>query len=194
MSKENEEPKIETNWQPSAEFRFFIYDPEGEPFTYFKSAADRDSAAADIISNYMDDGWAEEVEHVVAGELTHTCQQTNLRTRPDDEELDDEGCDGEGTYWGEFDTFCNYELVPLQTGKAQQLVTPGGGAPGDHNGTKAAALNEVKRMLQAIREGLDCGCMPCMGACRDKHSLEIELEARQDLAGQALKLMKDAGL
>ncbi|MNO03638.1 hypothetical protein D3C81_2244030 [compost metagenome] len=49
----------------------------------------------------------------MAGEISHTCQQTDLRQRPSDEELDDEGCDGEGTYWGDFSCICNYELLPL---------------------------------------------------------------------------------
>ena len=102
---------------PDAEFRFFIYDPEGAGFMYFRSAEDRDKASDDVIQQYLDDGWDESVEQVVAGEISHTCQQTDLRQRPSDEELDDEGRDSEGTYWGVFSCICNYELLPL-AGKA----------------------------------------------------------------------------
>ncbi|MBB76654.1 MAG: hypothetical protein CMJ75_19275 [Planctomycetaceae bacterium] len=56
------------------------------------------------------------------------------------------------------------------------------------------ALADVKRMLRSISVALDCGCKPCMGDCRDKTRLEIEVEGRQQLAAQALELLKDAGL
>jgi hypothetical protein len=105
---------------PDAEFRFFIYDPEGAGFMYFRSAEDRDQASEDVIQQYLDDGWDESVEQVVAGEISHTCQQVNREERPAAEELDEEGYDGEGTYWGDFDYRCNYAL--------RQVVGEDGGA------------------------------------------------------------------
>lgn len=40
--------------------------------------------------------------------------------------------------------------------------------------------------LREIAEPIPCGCMPCMGACRCKESLEIELEGRREAARAAL--------
>lgn len=107
------ERKIETHWKATSEFRFFIFDPEGDGFCYFKSKEDRDAAASGVIQGYLDDGWSEEVERVVAGEVTHTCQQTNVEHRPSEDQIDEEGCDGEGNYWGDYEYRCNYELVDL---------------------------------------------------------------------------------
>lgn len=66
---------------PSQEYRFFIYDPAGWGFKYYRSAADRDACSDAIIQAYLDDGWDEEVENVVAGEVTHTCQKVNVEHR-----------------------------------------------------------------------------------------------------------------
>ncbi|MFT0721970.1 hypothetical protein ACDX36_26170 [Pseudomonas aeruginosa] len=104
---------IERSRRPSAEFRYFTFDPNGAEFIYYRSADERDADSQNIIAHYLDDGWDEEVEQIIAGEISHTCEQTDARHRPDDEDLDDEDCDGEGTYWGEFDTICNYELAPV---------------------------------------------------------------------------------
>jgi hypothetical protein len=104
---------------PSAEFRFFIYDPEGHGFLYFRTAEDRDTAAPDVIRDYCDDGWSEEVESVIAGEITHTCQKTNVEQRP--EVVDEEGYDGEGNYWAEeWDFKCDYALVGIQQAEQEQ--------------------------------------------------------------------------
>lgn len=99
---------------PSQEYRFFIYDPAGWGFKYYRSAADRDACSDAIIQAYLDDGWDEEVENVVAGEVTHTCQKVDVEHRP--EKLDDEGHDADGGYWApEWDYKCNYDLVPIDT-------------------------------------------------------------------------------
>lgn len=105
---------------PSAEFRFFIYDPEGHGFLYFRTAEDRDTAAPDVIRDYCDDGWSEEVECVIAGEITHTCKKTNVEQRP--EVVDEDGYDGEGNYWAEeWDCKCDYALVGIQPVEQEQL-------------------------------------------------------------------------
>lgn len=104
----------ETSITPSAEFRYFLFDPEGDGFTYFRSAEARDAAAPDIIQAYCDDGWDETVTQIVAGELTHTCQQANVIPRPPEDEIDEEGNDGEGRYWPEeWGCYCDYELLPI---------------------------------------------------------------------------------
>jgi len=104
--------KIKFSWKPTSEFRFFIYDPCGDGFIFYKSAEDRDYVASEVISMYLDDGWNEDVEQIVAGEISHTCEQTNREERPDD--VDEEGYDEDGGYWGDFDHKCNYELVELE--------------------------------------------------------------------------------
>jgi hypothetical protein len=96
---------------PDAEFRFFVFDPNDSDFTYYRSAEDRDKGADQVIQSYLDDGWDEMVEQVVAGEMTHFCGQTQREDRP--EVLDENDCDGEGKYWGEWDYTCNYDLLPL---------------------------------------------------------------------------------
>jgi hypothetical protein len=50
------------------------------------------------------------------------------------------------------------------------------------------ALEEAKFALRKIQAEpfQDCGCSPCMGACRSGVAVEIELDARRDLAGEAL--------
>jgi hypothetical protein len=96
---------------PSSTHRFFIYDPEGWGFRYFDSPESRDAAKDSIIQSYLDESWDESVSQIVAGEVTHTCEAIGVQHRP--EELDGEGCDGEGTYWGDHDTRCDYDLLAL---------------------------------------------------------------------------------
>lgn len=105
---------VDASITPSAEFRYFLFDPEDHEFIYFRSAADRDAAAPDSIQRYCEDGWDETVTRIVAGELTHTCQKTNVVPRPPEDEIDEEGCDSEGRYWQEsWSYYCDYELLPI---------------------------------------------------------------------------------
>lgn len=98
---------------PTPEFRFFIYDPQGYDFIYFRSPEDRATAIPTIIASYRaDDGWDDEVENVVAGEITHTCEKTDLQLRPD--QVDEDGLDEEGNYWAESWAYrCDYDLFEL---------------------------------------------------------------------------------
>lgn len=99
---------------PAPDRTFFIYDPEGGGFSYFKSAEARDEAKENIIQSYLDDGWDETVEQVVAGEVTHTCQKINLVPRPPEDQIDEKGCDRDGEYWEpNWDYRCEYDLLPL---------------------------------------------------------------------------------
>jgi hypothetical protein len=101
-----------TKRRPSAEYKYFLYDPEGEGMVFFKSIEDREIAAKRSISEYLDDTWNEDVGRVVAGEVTHAATQNNI-TKPEGK-IDDEGIDESGEYWsGEIDYKCNYELVKL---------------------------------------------------------------------------------
>lgn len=96
----------------SEQYRFFIYDPAGWGFQYYRTAEDRNAARGTIIQSYLDEGWDEEVENVIAGEVTHICQKTEVEKRPD--QVDEDGLDADGNYWAEeWDEKCNYDLVPL---------------------------------------------------------------------------------
>lgn len=94
------------------DYPYFLYAPESDGFYYFKTEKDRDDFAKLEIAEYLDDGWMEEVEGIMAGKITHTTQQTNRTEKPDN--LDEDGLDGEGLYWApEWDYVCNYELIPI---------------------------------------------------------------------------------
>lgn len=100
---------------PSVEFRFFLYEAEGNGFTYFRSAEDRDDYAKESIPNYFDDGWDEGVENIVAGEITNTVRQTQRADRPPENEIDEDNHDQDGNYWdSDWDYRCNYELLPIE--------------------------------------------------------------------------------
>jgi len=102
----------DTKRRPDKEYRFWLYDPEGDGMTYWRSVEARDAEARKSISAYLDDGmWSEDVEFVSAGEVTHTPQILNKRQRPSD--LDEEQCDRDGTYWADYKWMGNYTLEPL---------------------------------------------------------------------------------
>jgi len=86
---------------PSKEYRFYLYDPEGEGMTYFKTKEDRDSYANYCLTVYCDptEGWHEEVEFMSRGEITEFPQCLNKQERPSDSELDEENCDSAGICW-----------------------------------------------------------------------------------------------
>jgi hypothetical protein len=106
--------KFDVKYHPHPEYRFWLFDPDGDGMTFYRTAAERDEAAELTIAAYLDDGcWSEEVERVCAGEVTHTAQVLNKTMRPDD--LDEEGFDGEGTYWEpDMEWRGNYKLEPIE--------------------------------------------------------------------------------
>ena len=91
----------ETSRRPSADRPYWLYDPEGDGMVYYRTQDVRDAAARAAILRYVTDGdgWEEDVEFVAAGMLTHFAQCLDKEHRPD--ELDDDGCDGDGMYWAE---------------------------------------------------------------------------------------------
>ena len=115
--------KPDTKRVPHPDYRFWLYDPEGEGMTYYRTAEDRDKAAAlaiDACRGDGDEGWYEDgLEGIAAGEVTHVARVTNKKMRP--AELDDEQCDGEGTYWGDFEWMGNYTMVLLPNARVQPL-------------------------------------------------------------------------
>lgn len=105
--------------------------------SYFRSAEARDRAVLSIIQEYCgDDGGGPSPEKSPA-----LANRPTLRQRSSADELDEEGCNGEGTYWGEWDTIYNYELISLPVG------------PGD----TAAPEHSITAMLKhSTKENKDC--------------------------------------
>lgn len=105
--------KTDVKHRPHPEYRYWLYDPEGDGMTYYRTKEARDSAAKQAICCYIEDCWAEEVELVSAGEVTHFAQVLNKTMRPSDEDLED-GCDENGLDWPDgMDWRGNYALEPL---------------------------------------------------------------------------------
>ena len=119
-----------TYW-PDADHRFFLYDPEGDGFMYFKTAEERDEASDGVIQQYIDDGWSEEVEQVIAGEITHHAVMRDVEISPlregysCDEDYEDAieefgGC-------GDWDYKCNYKLAPISDPGEEQPTAKAAG-------------------------------------------------------------------
>jgi hypothetical protein len=120
---------------PGPEYRFFLFDPEWDGLMFFKSEADRAVAVKTAIDAYkdVDNGWSEEVELLCMGEVTHVCTQTNIVNRPLAEELDKEGCDKDGEYWGsDIELRCNYEMLPMLKPEAKPTAWRYRDATGTH--------------------------------------------------------------
>lgn len=116
MSMKHNDPEkhIEHSPFPSAEFRFFVFDPMDADFVCFRTAEERDAKVQDIINMYCDEGWDESVEQVCIGEIGGVAQQVNVKLRPAAEDIDEDGIDGEGDYWdGDWDKKCDYQIVPF---------------------------------------------------------------------------------
>ncbi len=109
---------------PSSTHRFFIYDPDGWGFRYFDSSESRDAAKDSVIQSYLDDGWDESVEQVIAGEVTHTCKKVGVVMRPPAVQLDADQCAADGTYWGEHEYRCGYDLLPLIARDENAVAAP----------------------------------------------------------------------
>ena len=92
--------------------KYFLYDPEGCGFELYESEEKRDADAEEAIRMYLDDGWGEDVDRVCTGIVTHTATEVEVKNRPPEEELDENGCDEDGTYWdSDWHTICDYKLI-----------------------------------------------------------------------------------
>lgn len=89
--------------------------------------------------------------------------------------------------------YCSHIWRPadVYTTGVREILTRGGNdfpsAPKASNHGLIAALESI---LSELSHGPQCGCMPCMGACRSKESLEVDIDARVGLAREGLKLIK----
>lgn len=103
MTKSNS-PSIKNPW--------FCFD--GDDYEYFSTEEEAIEASKSAIQFYLDETWDECVENVQVGKVTGITRQINVVQRPDDEELDEEGCDGQGEYWPEEIAYkCDYKVLPL---------------------------------------------------------------------------------
>ncbi|WP_396957696.1 hypothetical protein [Nitrosomonas sp.] len=69
--------------KPSPEYRFFLYDREGEGFLFFRTEEERDAAASELIPAYLDEtGWIEYVEDILTGCVTGHVIATDVEFVP----------------------------------------------------------------------------------------------------------------
>lgn len=102
---------------PDKEHRFFLCDQyHGEHF-YFKTIADRDAYAENLIQSFLDDGWCEGVDQIIAGEVTHHTVMCDVKLCPKREDYDsDDDYEYELSEYGDpiYPYSCGYELAPLE--------------------------------------------------------------------------------
>jgi hypothetical protein len=97
---------------PHNDYPYWLFDPCWEGMMFFRTEADRDAAAEEAIAGHLDEHWSEEIEHVCCGVVTHFAQCLDKTERPED--LDEENCDGEGSYWpDDMGWRGNYKMEPL---------------------------------------------------------------------------------
>lgn len=102
------------DWQnyPDEEYIYFLYEHENG-MMFFNSIEKREEMFQSVKEGYLDDGWNEEIENIIAGEATHITSQVNRIDKPAN--LDEEGYDKEGNFWNNnYDYICNYALKPLK--------------------------------------------------------------------------------
>lgn len=136
----SEHHKRENSYFPSSEYRYWLYDPEGDGMVYFNSVAARDKNAESCVQGYLDYAWDETVENIACGEVTHFAQCLNKQLRPDD--IDEDGCDEEGIYWPEEMAWRgNYKMEPISTIQDSEAI---------RQKNRADALAATIRALQDI--------------------------------------------
>lgn len=102
---------------PDDEYRYWLFDPEGDGMMYFHSKEERDAHGQRCIDEYRSgDGWGgeeDEIEGVCAGEVTHIAKVINKRMRPDD--LGADGMDKDGDVWPDgAEWIGRYALEPIE--------------------------------------------------------------------------------
>jgi len=91
--------------------RYFCYDPE-VGFESFETEDACQKYANDCIQEHLDDRWDENVEHIVTGIITKQATMCDVKPRPPQSEIDENGCDADGNDWSDCDIEyrCNYEM------------------------------------------------------------------------------------
>lgn len=100
---------------PHPEYPFWLYSPECDGMTFWRTAKERDDYAKKDIDTYLDGNeWIEEVEGICAGICTHRIEACDV-IKPVGV-IDEDGCDEVGEYWPDDSVAskCNYALMPIQ--------------------------------------------------------------------------------
>jgi hypothetical protein len=107
------------HWEFSPDRPYFVHDSEGDGFYYYATEDERDNYAKECIQGYLDDGWSEGVESVIAGKITHHATQVDREDRP--ENIDQDGVAEDGSYWDpDCDFKCNYSLLPINEQQTEE--------------------------------------------------------------------------
>lgn len=105
--------KIDWDIHPDEEYQYFLFERDNG-MMFFKSIQDRQDMFDSLKDCYLDDVWDEEVENIVAGEVTHATTPTDLKKKPDN--LNEDGEDEEGFCWpSQWDYMCDYALTALSS-------------------------------------------------------------------------------
>jgi len=99
---------------PTPDHLYLAYCPENGT-EFFKTREDADARAVEFIAEWLGDseGWGEDADKVFVAQIVARSTQCDRVDRPDDEDFDEEGCDGEGEYWEpDCECRCNYKLLP----------------------------------------------------------------------------------
>jgi hypothetical protein len=107
--------KYDFKYNPTKEYIYWVYDANGDGFSFFKTEEERDEYATnEIFPSYLDGGfWYSDIESCIfGGVLTHQASKTNIQTPVG--EIDEDGYDEDGEYWEDDMKFrCNYELKEI---------------------------------------------------------------------------------
>lgn len=101
-------------WYVTDDKPWFAYCPE-QGLMACGTEAEAIERATDMIDNWLDGdaGWDEQVDQVFVGRATQISGQVDRVDRPDESQLDEDGCDPEGYYWGDYEYVCNYKVQPV---------------------------------------------------------------------------------
>lgn len=111
--------------------KHFICTPEQTFWYSDEETWKRDVDAYDFLGNHCDDGWDSDVDQIIAGTVPDgfvldedepdidqleafalfKAEDYDRKERP--EQVDEDGYDSEGTYWGEYQYICSYQFVPV---------------------------------------------------------------------------------
>lgn len=106
---------IETQRKPSADFPFFMFEPN-DGMVFFRTAEDRDSAMRDAIKEYCEDEWNLEVTGIYGGEVSHHVVARNVEHAPHPDAYEsDEAYEEAREDWmyGDIELVCSYEPAHL---------------------------------------------------------------------------------
>ena len=116
-------------WYVTDDKPWFAYCPD-QGLMAFGTEAEAIEQAADCIDDWLDgdSGWDEQVGQVFVGRATQISTQVDRVDRPDESEIDEDGCDEDGNHWGgDYEYFCNYKVQPVVSDAAKAWAATGGG-------------------------------------------------------------------